>query len=274
MKLDQCSSFYWTGQTEKLQRLIRESEEPITTYGTAAQKANYQHLILGLNFRLSMYQLNNKDIDVAQRALALSLATGNLQMIANSKFDLGFTYLWANEVDLAVRYLDDCLLEAERIGYKIIASRTITYLIIAYRRKGNVKKVETLLEAYLRSGKYTQIPEYVNYGFAHYMWMAWKGGDGAGVERHYSKLVDNWSLFTPFRFLFVLPMAAYCFGKGEWERCVPLLNELIMPQQRTLEPELTGAVQRVQREYEQGNTLAVQAGIKEILKLAEKYQYL
>jgi hypothetical protein len=255
-----------------LQMLIRESEEPISTNGTAAQKSNYQRHILALNFRLSMYQLNNKDIDVAQRALALSLATSNLQLIATSKFGLGFTYLWANELDLAIRYLDECLLEAERIGYKIMASRAITYLIIAYRRKGNVKKVETLLEAYLRSGKYTQIPEYVNYGFAHYIWMAWKGGDGAGVERHCNKWVDN--LFTPFGFLFVLPMAAYCFGKGEWERCVPLLNELTMPQQRMLEPELATAVQKVQQDYEQGNTLAVQAGIKEILKLAEKYQYL
>ena len=135
-------------------------------------------------------------------------------------------------------------------------------------------RTEELVNEYLYSGNYPPVPEYLFAASSTLIWINWKKKNYGAMEDLFTKciqLIENKILFSPFHFLYVLPMVALYFERNVTEKINSLMKDLLLPHQRTLEPDL-GAIIDKCLEGEKG--IPDRESVRTFLDLAKQYKYL
>lgn len=274
LKFDVCWSLYLHATTDDLQKLLDEIKLPVELHASNLQKTRYLTSLILLNLKASSYQLTENAIVIARQAVELGASIKDLHVRLLTRIELAFVYLWANKIDLAIHHFEDFLPEAELIGDKVISSRGMIYLMVAYRRNGNVEKTQALIDEFLTTGKYARIAQYDSFISANTTWICWKKRQLNEIESNYILTIEKWSPMIPFSFLYAMPMLAYVYEMKDINRCIEFIKAMSLPHQKKLEPDLASEMQQVQDNFNKQNFEAASAGIEVIINLAEQYKYL
>jgi hypothetical protein len=87
-------------------------------------------------------------------------------------FNYAFTLLWCGDLDEATTVLRESLRPAEQCGDTALRSRSLTYLMAAARKRGDVEAVRTAIDPVIEQARATSLPEYEAMAIANRAWVA------------------------------------------------------------------------------------------------------
>jgi hypothetical protein len=193
--------------------------------------------------------------------------------IAETNFVLGFSLLWADEVDEAADVLERAVFETGRVGDRIHENRARAYHAVALRRAGRVDEAVIAARSSLELA--TRLEDSYYQGHAHSVlcWADWRRGNG-NCRRTGRMAFEAWGthqsgenigLDTEFAWMAVWPLAADARDRYAPEEAQGYLRYLQVPWERPLPAELALAVDTAIGDPE---------ALERSLDLAKRYRFL
>ena len=272
--------YYWINKPDEMQALSETIQASMERYGTPVQQARYYQNLVALNFRTERYLLSDQTVVLARKLVEIALVSKDLQVMSVSKFFLGFTLLWHNDLPESVPVLEDSLALAEQTGDLIYKARNLIYLTVANRRQGNLERTDFYARQSMETAQNAGMFEYVGTTYANLAWLAWKNGDLESVEKLGEQAFDFWEKVPEahsslvFLWIAAWPMAALYCHRGNLSKSVEQLERIVQPGCKRMEPALEQRLLRVVADFKSSATPLVHQEIMQVLALGEQYRYL
>lgn len=223
----------------------------IDKYGTVAQQVDLARAVAMDEFIRNRFALDSGTVDRVRPALDLAQTGADPGRIAETTFVLGFTLLWADEVEEAGDVLERAIREANRVGDMVHENRARSYHAIALRRSGRVDEAEQAAISSLELTTAVDDSYYQGHALATLSWVGWRRADGTCRTRA-EAAYDAWGpangadgFATEFVWMAALPLAAESHHDGDDAEAVSQLCHLLVPWERPLPVDLRQAVDQV-----------------------------
>jgi hypothetical protein len=224
--------------------------------------------------------VSQQTLEFCQTALAMSLESENLSGIAWARFVLGFSQLWAGDLDGASRQMQTALALAERTGDVVHQSRCLTYLTILYRRRGQVEQAHQYASRSLALATAAGMTEYVGTARANLAWLAWRDGDLSQAEEHGRAALGTWHQLPAshascaFQWTALWPLISVALAHNRTAEASERARALLEPTQQLMPDALTAVVEQAVTAWDQGEAEAAQARLDQALVVAQELGYI
>jgi tetratricopeptide (TPR) repeat protein len=208
------------------------------------------------------------------------VASGNLLVESSSWFNLGFSKLWKNDMPGAIPCFQRSLELAEKTGDMVAQSRNLTYLMVAYRRLGDVANTDLFARKSLEIAQKINMPEYQGMANANFAWLAYREKRWSDVEAYAQQAFAYWEKLTVkgsslvFVWLAVFPLTAALAQRNDYENSRKYLAMLSAPGRKRLEPELVASISSFLVTSSDVPQSEQQQQVNGILRQAESLSYL
>jgi class 3 adenylate cyclase/tetratricopeptide (TPR) repeat protein len=245
---ERSHALYFGGRGRELPDHNASVAPIVQKYGTVAQQVDLARAVAMDEFIRNRFALDSGTVDRVRPTLELARTGADPGRIAETTFVLGFTLLWADEVEEAAEVLDRAIREATRVGDMIHENRARSYHAIALRRSGRVDEAEEAALASLELTTALDDSYYQGHAQATLSWVGWRRADGTCRTRA-EGAYDAWGpeggtagFSTEFVWMASLPLAAEAHRDGDGAEAVSQLRHLLVPWERPLPAELRQAV--------------------------------
>jgi len=239
---------YWTNETDVMQVFADKIAPSLGAFAAPVQQAKYYGNLAALHIRLGEYLLDDTAAGFASRSVDAAVASGNLLVESSSWFNLGFSKLWKNDMPGAVPCFQRSLELAEKTGDMVAQSRNLTYLMVAYRRLGDVANTDLFARKSLEIAQKINMPEYQGMANANFAWLAYREKRWSDVEAYAQQAFAYWEKLTVkgsslvFVWLAVFPLTAALAQRQDFENCKKYLKLLSASGTKRLEPDLQTSI--------------------------------
>jgi tetratricopeptide (TPR) repeat protein len=272
--------FYWMSSSDELQALRDQLEPHINQFGTPRQRALYLMNASGLNFRQERYDFSDETMLLSERVVEASREAGDMQILVDAVFRLGFSYLWGNRWDKSETALLESLALAEKTGDLVVMLRSLIYLTVLYRRLGEVAKVESYIPRCLDAAERVKMPEYTGTAYANLAWINWKKGDLEGFDLNFKAAQAAWDRVHKAhasrsqQWTVLMPALSVALSQDDLIQAVDYARTMLDPTQKRLEADLTQALVQSVEACESGRFEETRQFLHHTLELAMKYTYI
>jgi eukaryotic-like serine/threonine-protein kinase len=191
---------YWLNDVEEYARLIERVRPVVEAHGSAEQRASFFLNLLGLARRKDRYLVSDETLEIA-RAVAAAVRESAASPLWWAVFNLGFSLLWHGDLDEAEAVLRDSLAESERRGDATTRSRSLTYLMVVARMRGDVAGVRDAIATVIEGAREASLPEYEAIAIANRAWVEWRTGDEEKAAADARAALDIWGKL-PVRYFY------------------------------------------------------------------------
>jgi len=199
--------------------LLEEIREPLERWGTARQRARYWIDCVGASrFMLDAMRPSDALLQIAHQCVTAADESEDVRLIAHSRFILGLSRLIRSELEEAVSALSEAAWMTDDIGDAEWLCRSLTYLGMIARRRGDLEGVRDALE---RVDPLVQHPGFGLYrgaAIANRAWLAWRSGETSDAERGFDEAMGVWAetkLTYPFVWIGAMPALALALDRGD-----------------------------------------------------------
>jgi tetratricopeptide (TPR) repeat protein len=232
---------YWLNDTEGYGQLIERVRPFVEAHGSAEQRMSFFLSLLGWSLCRDRYLANDETLEFARAAYAIAQADPSASRWA--VFNFAFTLLWHGDLDEATAMLHESLREAEHCGDSALRSRSLTYLMVAARKRGDVDAVRDAIGPVIERAREASLPEYEAMAIANRAWVAWRSGEEQMAATDAQAALDMWE-GLPVRYFYdwmaLWPLVAMALASGKVEEAVERARGMLPPpQQRLQEPVAT-----------------------------------
>jgi len=247
-------ALYWLNDTEGHARLIERVRPLVETHGSAEQRASFFVSIVQLSFRRDRYLVADETLEFARAASAA------VQEVAPSPwwwsgFTLGFTLLFHGDLDEATAVLRESLEEGERQGDAGTRARSLTYLMVADRKRGDVDAVREAIGSVIERAREASLPEYEAMAIANRAWVAWRMGEEEAAATDAAAALEMWKRL-PVRYFFdwmaLWPLVAMALASGRVEAAAEYARRMLPPPQQLLQEPARTLVDRAVHAWDAG----------------------
>ena len=230
-------ALYWLNDTEGHARLIERVRPLVETHGSAEQRASFFLSIVQLSFRRDRYLVADETLEFARAACAA------VQEVTPSPwwwsgFTLGFTLLFHGDLDEATAVLRESLEEGERQGDAGTRARSLTYLMVADRKRGDVDAVRKAIGTVIERAREASLPEYEAMAIANRAWVEWRMGEEEAAATDATAALEMWKRL-PVRYFFdwmaLWPLVAMALASGRFEAAAEYARRMLPPPQQLLQ---------------------------------------
>ena len=267
-------TLYFGGRGREMAEHSQRVEPIVDQYGTAAQQSDF---LLGRtlqSFVEHRFVLAAETVDLARRAASLA-ENADPGRIAETRFVLGFSLLWADRLEEAAEVLTSAVTLTGRVGNATELCRALAYRAVAMRRLGLVDEAEQAAQEALGSARAIGLSYYAGHARAVQCWVEWKRATGA-CDRVAGEAYDAWGqeegdgsrgLSSEFAWLAVWPRAAEAHRQGDTAIAIDHLQLLQVPWERPMPADLAAKV---------AETVESRSGhrLSELFAEAEKHAFL
>jgi hypothetical protein len=148
---------YWLNDTDGYGQLIERVRPFVENHGSAEQRMSFFLSVLGWSLRRDRYAADDQALEFARAAYAIAQADPPSARWA--VFNYAFTLLWHGDLDEATTMLLESLRHAEQCGDTALRSRSLTYLMVAARKRGDVEAVRTAIGPVIEQARAASLPE-------------------------------------------------------------------------------------------------------------------
>jgi class 3 adenylate cyclase/tetratricopeptide (TPR) repeat protein len=247
---ERAFTLYFGGRGRELTALNSRVAPIVEEYGSAAQLADHLYGQVLSSFVDDRYVVSPGTVTMARRALGLAESGADPGRIAEGRFGLGFSLLWADQIEEAAEVLGKAVEETTRVGAVTEGCRAKAYLAIALRRLGLVDEAEQAAMDALRAAEQADSSYYSGHAYAVLCWVAWRRADGTCDEKG-EMAYEKWGthenagkvgLGTEFAWLAVWPRAATALERGDHVTASENLELLLVPWERPMPEHLRALV--------------------------------
>jgi class 3 adenylate cyclase/tetratricopeptide (TPR) repeat protein len=229
---------YWLNNTEGYGELIERVRPFVESHGSAEQRMSFFLSLLGWSLRRDRYVADDQTLEFARAAYAIAQADPASWRWA--VFNYAFTLLWHGDLDEATAMLRESLRHAEQCGDTALRSRSLTYLMVAARKLGDVDAVREAIGPVIEQAREASLPEYEAMAIANRAWVAWRGGDEEAATADARAALGMWE-GLPVRYFYdwmaLWPLLAMALAAGRIEEAAQCARGMLpSPQQQLQEP--------------------------------------
>jgi class 3 adenylate cyclase/transcriptional regulator with XRE-family HTH domain/tetratricopeptide (TPR) repeat protein len=232
---------YWLIDTERYGQLIEQVRPLVETYGSAKQRVDFLLGVRGWNLRKQRYLATAETLELARAAHAIAKADPTYS--GWTGFNLGFTLIWHEDLEEATEMLQESLQEGKRRGDVALQSRSLTYLMVAARKRRDADVVKKATGPVIQQARNASLPEYEAMAIANRAWVAWRGGEegrAAADARAALEMFKRLPVTYPFDWMALWPLLAMALTSQQIEQAVHYARGMLPPPQQLLrEPACT-----------------------------------
>jgi class 3 adenylate cyclase/tetratricopeptide (TPR) repeat protein len=255
---------YWLNDQEGYARLIERIRPFVEEHGSAEQRKSFYLSLAGLSLRRDRYSAADETVEFARAGYA-GTQEADPSLLGWSAFNLGFTLLWHGDLEEATEMLRGTLAEAEQSGDAALRSRSLTYLMVAARMRGDVAEVREAIGPVIEQAREASFPEYEAMAIANRAWVAWRSGEMDQAAADAQAALALWR-GLPIRYWFdwmaLWPLAAMALDSGRVDEAIDHAHGMLIPPQQPLQEAVQTRVEAAVQASDQGAEAA------ELLRLA------
>lgn len=247
---ERAFNLYFGGRGRELKELNARIAPIVERFGSAAQLADHLYGQVLSSYVDEHFVVSPGTVAIARRALGLAESGADPGRIAEGRFGLGFSLLWADQIEEAAAVLGRAVEETTRVGAVTDGCRAKAYRAIALRRLGLVDEAERVAIDALKAASEIESAYYSGHAYAVLCWVAWRRADGKCDEKG-QLAYENWGrheksgtvgLGTEFAWLAAWPRAATAWERGDHATASEHLELLLVPWERPMPEHLRALV--------------------------------
>lgn len=243
-------ALYFGGRGRELPDHNARITPVVESYGSIAQRVDLRSVMLLDRFAHKRWVLDADDVEFARGTLELARSGTDPQRIAESTFGLGFTLLWADQVEEAAVVLEEATADCRRVGDVVHENRSGAYLAVSRRRVGDLEEARTAARASLELSTSVGSDYYRGHALATLCWAGWRAGDPShedlgrlAYEAWGNRATHGFEgLSTEFAWMAVWPLAASAHQRGSDDQAIAHLRHVTVPWERPMPGDLAAAV--------------------------------
>jgi eukaryotic-like serine/threonine-protein kinase len=272
--------FYWQGRPDDMDALAQQIQPLIEQHGSVMQRVRFLYLLGMMTLRRVRYGGSHEAIVYSEKALALSLETGNLGEIAYRHFSHGFSHLWSNHLDEAEAHLEIARVMTEQSGDLLLLSRVLTYLTVVYRKRKDLARMHVVVAESIRIAEEAKMAQYTGMAHAQYAWLAWRDGEIVETKRQAQAAIEDWDssgptqFMIPFRWLALFPLLDIALQEDDIGTALQWARHMVAPNQQRLPDALTDALERAVSAEENSPRDAIRNLLRQAVELAQTLDYI
>ena len=266
---------YWLNDTEGYGQLIDRVRPFVEAHGSARQRMSFFLSLLGWSVRRDRYLVTDETLEFAQAAYAIAQADPSSSRWAG--FNFAFALLWHGDLDEATAMLQESLREAEQCGDTALRSRSLTYLMVAGRKRGDVDVVRKAIGPVIDQAREASLPEYEAMAIASRAWVAWRSGEEAKAATDAQAALDIWA-GLPVRYFYdwmaLWPLLAMALASGRVEEAVEHARGMLPPPQQLLQEPVRTLVESAVHTWDAGQPAEAEELLRSAVRAAGDRGYL
>ena len=244
---------YWLNDTEGYGQLIERVRPFVESHGSAQQRMRFFLSLTGWSLRRNRYLADDQTLEFGRAAYAIAQADPSAARW--TVFNYAFTLLWHGDLDEATAMLRESLRHAEQCGDTTLRSRSLTYLMVAARKRRDVDAVREAIGPVIEQAREASQPEYEAMAIANRGWVAWRGGDEETAAADAHAALDMWEKL-PVRYFYdwmaLWPLLAMALASGRIEEAAQCARGMLPPPQQLLQEPLRSLVEDAVRAWDAG----------------------
>ncbi|PYJ11989.1 MAG: hypothetical protein DME93_08740 [Verrucomicrobia bacterium] len=276
IQLERMQLFYWQGMVPEMQQLAENYRVAIERNGSATQQARFlKQLALALLME-SRFRPTAECVELARRAVGASEGIPDLWERCYVRFTLGLIQLFRCDLDEAVAALSAALELAQRIGERILESRSLTYLALAHRRRGNVDQARILADRAAELATKLAMTEYIAMSKANLAWVAWKQSRLDDCDLLGKEALELWhAMANPYSmdWIALWPMIGSALAKQKIAQAVELAKGLFRDGQHPIEEEVMSETRNAIDSETQPDPAVSESQLWTAFQTAERFRY-
>jgi DNA-binding SARP family transcriptional activator len=277
IQLERIWNAYWQGQWPEIVEWVQEVQPAVDRYGTTDQRAVFFHALVLLATLRERFAISEETLSLARSALTTSQEAGNLRLIAENQFSLGFVHLWHWDLDEAHSHLTAALEVTERMGEADYRIRCLAYLSVVHRMRGEAEQTQQLASRCLEAATAPEALTYVGVARANLAWLAWRKGSVEEVLADGQAALACWHRppsAYPFHWLGLWPLLAVALSQGTLDDALDHARSLIDAGQQPPRIPLAVILEEAIAAGEGGLVEATHSHLVRAVELAQEMGYL
>jgi class 3 adenylate cyclase/tetratricopeptide (TPR) repeat protein len=267
---------YWLNDQEGYTRLIERLRPFVEEHGSAEQRKSFYLSLAGLSLRRDRYSAAEENVEFARAGYA-GAQEADPALLGWAGFNLGFTLLWHGDLDEATEMLRGTLQDAEQSGDAALRSRSLTYLMVAARMRGDVDEVRQAIGPVVEQAREAWLPEYEAMAIANRAWVAWRSGDGDQAAADAQAALGMWR-GLPVRYWFdwmaLWPLAAMALASGRVDEAIEYARGMLLPPQQPLHEAVRITVDAAVQAWDEGQGAKTADLLRLAIEAAREHGYL
>ena len=276
VQVDKMWLRYWQRQVHKMAELAEKARPAVEQYGTPVQRARFFQVLVLIAQARDRYRATEETIELARASLSASQELNNPSFIALSRFMLGFSLLWRDELAEAQDALQSSLSLAERTGDVVLQARCLSFLTILSRRRGQVEDVRRYITPSLATATAAGVSQCIGTAHGNLAWVAWREGDLSEAEANGQAALETWKQYPNFMFQWTAlwPLTGIALARQELGRATDYVRILLDPLQQRLPEEIATALESCLAAWDQGQADIAQGHLQRAAEMARELGYL
>jgi len=219
------------------------------------------------------YVASQETLLYCRNALAAIQQTSNTSLIGFAHFVLGNRLLWADLLDEAESEMHAALRIAEQVGNTRLLVRTLTFLPLIFRRRGQVAEVRVVVTRALT------IPAARNIAIikGHQAWLAWRAGNLVEAETYGRASLEERpgeQRTNAFHWIGLWPLIGVALAQEKHADVMRYIRMLLDPTQQLPPKQLGIPLEKTLQAWDAGQQQEASNLLQQIIPLVTEMGYL
>jgi DNA-binding SARP family transcriptional activator len=235
LRLKQLDVLYYAADLGRMPAMLEELRPPLEQHGDLRQRIQFYQLCAQLESRQTRFCHSAQGVAYARAACELAEQTRDAALIHSARFGLGFMLLWQEEPDIAeaIGALEQAVAGSEATGNTPLLARSLAYLAIAHRLRGDEAAVRALLPRCLAAAEGEDNTLYRGVARANRAWLAARAGDWLQATADARFALAQWrKLVYPFHWLACWPYLAAAVAGEDVKTAAVQAQAMLAPEQQ------------------------------------------
>jgi DNA-binding SARP family transcriptional activator len=277
VQVERVWAHYWLAQWPEMDTLVNEVQAVFQERGSVTHRVRFLMVSCLMQLRRERYKVSDKMLSDSREALSASREWGDLRVITDCQFELGFLHLWRLELDEAEENLQAVLKMVKAYGIVPLWILTLTYLTVLYRFRGQIDEVLNYSLQAQEAAKAAQMPEYVAAAKGNLAWIAWRRRDLLTTEQRGQEALVLWRqspLVYPFQWQALWPLIAVALAQKHEYKAWDYTKALLKPTQQLLPDILSTSLKKAVQAKAKGQVKVAQIHLNRAIESAQEIGYL
>ena len=279
LKTDLVYMYYRGNRVDDMLTLVAEARPVIEGLPYPELRAQFLFLLTMVELRRNRYVITEEMLRPAREAVVLAQRSDNLVGLQHTHWFLGFLHLWHGDIDEADYHLRTGMALADRTGEVLEQARTLAYVTVVARKRGQVEEVIELARRCEDLSRAADATDYVATSLANLAWASSRTGNCEDAVRLGLEALD---LFAgrveggediPTVWLAIWPLVAALLALGRVQEALRQAHRLLAPGVMRMPPELESSVEKA-TDWAGRDLRDAKVRLQECIRIAERTGWL
>lgn len=270
IQISRGESYYFLGQINETLDLAEQIRPILAQYGSSKQRRDFSAMLRRMIMRRNRYANLDDALGYALIELDAANESSDRVDIAEQHFSIGFLQLWRGALDEAEKHLHFAMETAEQTGGSSLTLRSLTYLCVLHRRRGQIAEMPNWCCWALSLAINNSHPNYIAMAHANQAWLAWREQKWSEVKQNGQLALDIWEHIYPFQWAALWPLLDVVLREQDVATAVSYAQQLLHPSQQKLPDPITTSLEKAIASWQTADLQTTTTHLQQAIKTTKQ----